>query len=530
VKLAQPGKIKDNIFVGEPRVDFTSQRPVAVSAGVHVVGAALPHPDLSDPITAIGGACKRFLSKPPDAEPDLLARFRSFVQGWLKDNLVPLPSDSNDDFYHWLDNTNYPLWRRSQLINKYEQITDKFRRRYKRVSNFVKDEFYREWKHARGINSRSDEFKCLTGPIFKLIEEVVYQHPSFIKHVPVAERPDYIYNLLFREGSTYFASDYSSYEALFTPEMMDSCEFELYRYMVQNLPGGADWLRLIECLKGRNLVVNKYFDMKVDGTRMSGEMCTSLGNGFTNLMLMLFLCKLKGCTDVNGVVEGDDGLFALNGSPPTSEDFAKLGFIIKIQTFTDLSQASFCGLIFDTGDRINIACPLRVLATTGWLNRFYVNSKSTKRKRLLRCKALSLLQQYPGAPIIQSFAQYILRCTRGINIGNILDQDRSLNFWRREVLLKAIRDERNIKPRVVPMNTRLLMEKIFNVPLLDQLYIEKYFDQRNELGPIDDPVILSLMPDVWHENYDCYSRPYPVMVDPPDLPGRDPSFKVQIVY
>lgn len=81
------------------------------------------------------------------------------------------------------------------------------------------------------INSRTDEFKTLTGPTFKLIEKQVFANPWFIKNVPVRERCDYIVERLYKPGMKYYSSDYTSFEALFTPEIMRVVERELYHYM-----------------------------------------------------------------------------------------------------------------------------------------------------------------------------------------------------------------------------------------------------------------------------------------------------------
>lgn len=77
---------------------------------------------------------------------------------------------------------------------------------------------------------------------------------------------------------------------------------------------------------------------------MSGDMCTSLGNGFSNKMKAEFLAYKAGGT-IDGFVEGDDGLFVTNFELRSS-DYEKLGFTIKIEEIADPCEASFCGMIF----------------------------------------------------------------------------------------------------------------------------------------------------------------------------------------
>ena len=88
-----------------------------------------------------------------------------------------------------------------------------------------------------------------------------------------------------------------------------------------------------------------YPDLKysVTGTRMSGDICTSLGIGFSNLVMNLFVASKCGAT-IKGFVEGDDGIFVCpEGWTPNSFWIERLGFKIKMETHTDWTRASFCG-------------------------------------------------------------------------------------------------------------------------------------------------------------------------------------------
>lgn len=488
-----------------------------VSLGCHVKGIAQPHPCPHDPKTIKAGVRKRFAIRPPKGEKQLLEKLRAFVRRWLGTNLVPLASDAETSVDKWLANTAYPAWRQDELRAKWEKVTDircpprtkKGQNPYFMCKSFVKDECYPEFKHARAINSRSDEFKCAVGPIFKLIEEQVYKHPAFIKHVPVALRPDYIMKMLYSEGAEYMATDYTAFESLFVKDLMDACEFELYDYMTKNLPSdpkAGNFMTLIrEVILGTNVCEFKNFTVELEATRMSGEMCTSLGNGFSNLMFMLFMCEEVGCKEVKGVVEGDDGLFTMVGSPPTAQDFARLGLVIKADMHTSINTASFCGIIFDPEDKVNVTDPRDVLATFGWASGKYAFSQR-KHKVLLRCKALSLAYQYPGCPVVQSLARYALRVTRGVDTSHFLEKDNVMDRWQKDQLQEAMRDERNLRDvvRVVPMNTRVLVEKLFGISIEQQQAIEAYFDGLNTLTVLDHTAISLNMSNVWGEYADKY--------------------------
>jgi hypothetical protein len=88
---------------------------------------------------------------------------------------------------------------------------------------FVKDEGYDSFKHARGINSRTDEFKVRVGPIFKLIEKEVFKLPCFIKKVPLDRRAEYILDMMGETGP-FLVSDYTAFESLFTRDIMSRVE------------------------------------------------------------------------------------------------------------------------------------------------------------------------------------------------------------------------------------------------------------------------------------------------------------------
>lgn len=496
-----------------------SVRPaMSVSLGCHVEGAALPHPDLSDTDTTIAGATKRIASALPDPDPGLLVEFEQFVKDYVSANYVPLSPDTDLTIETWLSKTHYPEWRKEELRTEWARASDPLDPKYRKVKGFGKDEDYEVPKHTRGIHSRDDVFKCLVGPMFKAIEEVVYKDPHFIKHVPVADRPAYIKAMLEQQGVRPFTSDYTSFEAMFREEVMNACEFVLYFHMSQFVPEGPQFRDIcVKALAGQNACSYKTFNLLVMARRMSGEMCTSLGNGFTNLMLYLFLAKKAGATEVRGVVEGDDGLFITNGPAPTPEDFARLGASIKLAKAPSLEAASFCGLIFDPTDLVNIANPLKVVTQFGWGCARYAGSSGKKTAALLRCKALSLAHQYPGCPVIQSLAQYGLRATSDVKMCKVLRAAGArggLDEWKRLRAIEAIRSGVP-KPAVVPMRTRCLMEDVFGLSVTQQLRIEKYLDGLTQLQPLS--IDLDLFPVEWTRNWDTYVRKADVFDRRPDL-------------
>jgi len=493
VDLPKIGEPKEGIRIQvRDRVETGHRRIAAVSLGTHVEGAAEPHPDLGHTMTAVAGVRKRFASKPPVADRKLLRRLAVFVRKWCKHNLTPLGPDVDTSVERWLEHTNYPLWRKKQLLDAWTSVMNIWdkEKHYFDVGSFVKDETYPEYKHARPINARKDEFKCAVGPLFKLIEEQLYKHPSFIKHVPVKDRPDYIMQMLYCPGSKYLATDYTAFESLFVKRLMEVCEYELYKYMVDSVPAGGDFLSLFRSvIMGRNKCKFTDFMVELEATRMSGEMNTSLGNGFSNLMFMLFVCESKGSKNVLGVVEGDDGLFRIDGPIPTPEDFAALGLNIKLDVHSSINTASFCGIVFDPDDRINVTDPVSVMLNFGWTSRRYMKAKKSRLNLLLRCKALCLAHQYPGCPILASLSSYVLRLTPSYDVSGFIANSGGFNSYERAQLLGM----KEVPHRDIGINTRHLVEDLFKIPIVAQINIENYFNKQQRLCPIPCELLSGLV-------------------------------------
>lgn len=208
---------------------------------------------------------------------------------------------------------------------------------------------------------------------------------------------------------------------------------------------------------------------------MSGEMCTSLGNGFTNLMLALFVCHEHGFDyrkgEVDGFVEGDDGIFALSGELKT-EYFNHCGFDIKIKEENDPLTASFCGLIFsENGETIRE--PRRVLQTFGWTGNF-IHAGDKILNELLRAKALSSAYETPQCPIVRVLADVALANTRHVSPRFVSDGFHDTT--------SIPRDEGALPAFSPSVETRQLFANQFKIPIETQLTIEslilnQQFDQ-----------------------------------------------------
>lgn len=468
--------------------------PMKVSLGCHLMGAALPKPDTRDSRTALAGSLKRMVNKTPSPNMEKLDKLSQFARNWLEENMVPLDINGDYSFENWISERPYPSARKTDLRKTYESVRGRQPR--KDVKSFVKDESYPDYKFSRSINSRHDEFKVLIGPYVAAIEKVMYENPSFIKHVPVPERPDYILRHLF-PAEFVSTTDYTSFEASFVEAVMVALDEVMFEFFFRDVK--CQDTELYKELKGENVCQFKWYTMYLKARRMSGEMNTSLSNGFANLMVGLFLAQELELGDVRMIVEGDDGLMTTStGKYPTPADYAELGFIIKLEVCKK-EHASFCGILYDLDDKANVTDPREVLAEFGWASQRYARYSRRKLMALLRSKSLSYLYQYPGCPIIQELALYGLRMTRSYNVKHFIKEDPHISMYEREMLLKMLESKGKVVE--VGYNTRLLVEQKFGITIADQIRIEEMLRLKDDLSPIDSGLDF---PVVWTHYYAAY--------------------------
>jgi hypothetical protein len=489
-----PGRIND------PDI----RNPMQASLGPVIIGAAPPHPDTTDAATALAGVLKRIGTEPPPADMRVVEELRKFVQKKVREWYPKLPADTDVSFEKWIEETQYSRSRKEELREVYRLLEDPEDPKWEKAKCFIKAETYPQYKHARGIFSRTDQYKCMVGPFFKAIENVVYQDPSFVKHTPVRDRPKHITEVLnLKPGEQVDATDYTSFESLFRAFLMWVCEMELYMWMTEDLPDRDFFWRRLGAMLGDNYLAFKWFVVFIHSTRLSGGMETSLGNGFSNKIFGHFMAESISAINIRMVVEGDDGLLAYEAKRRLkSEDFAKLGLSIKLQTHANIEHASFCGIVFDEQEKRTLCDPRKALASFGWADGRYSNCKISKKRRLLRAKALSLAYQYPGCPILWAVAEYGMRVTRSYNVGNLFDRDRSLSWWDRNKLEMASRQE-HIAAEPPGPRSRALVEDLYGISIELQLHIESLFLTKSDFEPIIDTAWLDIFHEDW-KHYDLY--------------------------
>lgn len=365
-----------------------------------------------------------------------IKRFGVFVNNFIHSHYEPLEymplSHKLQDT--WLDNSKYTIKQKEKFhkilqeyfdsgltLHHYINDNDKLHSRIYECGTFIKKEFLTEEKFPRLINPRPDEFKAFVAPYIKEIEHRVIYNEHFIK----GKLPNEVVDRMKEIQSKYlhlYETDFSSFEGSFSVEFQDVCERALFDYMLQFNPHIKSMVD--ECYTGRNVLILGATKDKITfkGSRMSGDMWTSLANGFSNMMIMQYCAMLshkRVSDDFDFMVEGDDGLIGSN----YAIDFGivkKLGFSLKCVEACDTNDLSFCGHRYSpSGDHFVDA--VAQLTKFGWAYETAVidnySENTTKYEAaLMRAKALSLLVNAGGMPIVQPLCEQIILLTEGIKV------------------------------------------------------------------------------------------------------------------
>jgi hypothetical protein len=461
------------------------------------------------------GACKRNIEALPRPVMGSKRAIRSFVRHVIRKLLKPLTQIKT--FEQWLDGSNYPSSRKTQLrlIHKQlPQLTSQIReclkliragnpiparlkKTYKRVfdvKQFVKAEFYDAVKYPRTINSRSDHYKVLVGPAVSSMETVVYQLKYFIKHVPDNLRCQYILDNLTTDAVCTYSCDFTSFEESFVAEVQHAIELQLYSYLLSNFPFELS----LVCQQADNNSINaKGYSLHAECCRMSGEMTTSLGNGFTNLILNMWQLHQRGEPWINykGVIEGDDSL-STSTAYPDETLWTDLGFRAKVIHERGLNTASFCGKIFDTSTLTTIGDPRYYLASAGWTLR-NVNCSEKNRRLLTYVKGVSFMHQFNGCPIVPQLGLRLVKSSQ------VTEPEAAA--WFQTTQAFDLYDRARISDLTIPIlrdpppSARAIMADCFGVEAHTQSAIEQQLLIGD--GPLQSDLILSIMPKQWKDNY-----------------------------
>lgn len=422
---------------------------------------------------------------------------------------IPKISSSYDTSLEaWLAKTSYT----EQQKQKFREIALEsytITKKDRKCKCFVKAETYPEYKFPRPIKSRTDRFKTVMGPIFQAINEQLFSMSEwFIKKTPVEQRAKKLAEILL-PADFFDCTDYSSFEAHFIAMMIFAIEFPLYLWLIHDLPCAAEWEKELDTLLATNDCRFKDFTVWCR-SRASGEMNTSSGNGWSNFIIFSYITEVKQATKTGKQFEGDDGVTKTEprSSAPVTKDFEDLGWTCKLNTVTKFEEASFCGIVADINDMINVCDVRAYLADFGWTKQQYLDANQTTIMALIRAKGYSAVYQYPGCPIIDALGHYALRVTNYDTIQHKLEQmirkgkiaeSRYKADRMREMFSRM---EYKIPQRkMTPPATRELVSRLFAIPLDSQISIETYLDNLTTIQHLNIDLDV---PQAWRHCWDNY--------------------------
>jgi hypothetical protein len=460
------------------------------------------------------------------------------------------PIDPEYDFgvEEWLsETTSYTEADKARILKEIDDYPDfktthdtKRAKRAMRCECHIKDEPYPSWKPARPIKSRSDRWKAHVGPAFNAINKVLFKHRFFIKKVPLPDRSNYMKKMFEEFKSILNCTDYSKFESHFIRMVMEMTEFVFYDFVLQHTKIRSKFMadiRKVHSLK--QTFKYQKFMTSFKATRASGEMCTSSGNGFSNFAFFNYLSKFLGAEEVAAVFEGDDGVTAIKPADIVmkTQDYEDLGLLCKLNQTVEFCEASFCGIVCDPDDMVQVTDVNKALVNFGWTNKKYANADHPTRMSLLRAKGYSMIYQYPGCPILQSLALYALRVTNKLTIHTRmlamyakrrLFQDRYTHDKYHE-LFDSLQGKilTSLPTRLVPDKTRDLVNRLYGIAPESQIEFEHYLDSLTEVQQLTCSFDF---PRQWHDAWDMYVRDYSDIWIPLSHPTRGPTIRLGALF
>jgi hypothetical protein len=266
---------------------------------------------------------------------------------------------------------------------------------------------------------------------------------------------------------------------------MEVVECQMFRYMLSKNPMILKYVMAAyydEDGTPRENVLHhrKLYTARVLGSRMSGEMWTSLCNGFSNLMNVLYLAEREN-QEIDGFVEGDDGIFGMYEPFLTSEMFRELGFNIKMQYGDDLSHTSFCGNVFDPRSLTLVVSPEQISRLFWSCSIQYIHAKTSKLIKLLRAKAMSLYITGKYTPICGPLAHQVMKI---IGKGDyIVDPNQQ---WYENYLGISSKNLKFEKVEI-PLCNRELYETKYGITIGEQLALEKFISSCTSINQLQLP-------------------------------------------
>jgi len=410
--------------------------------------------DPIDPETSVVALEQRCLRKCPNAHDSFFEPFLYETLKWahdqLPDNVEPW------DFEKYLDSTSYTLNYKQKLRDRYESMGEVSVYSLLSYISIIKREPYFKMKPPRVIQTCPIDSKILFGPMVKSFEEVVYSLGFVLKHKSPQQKARLISEMGVY-GTYVMVADHKAFEASITPKMMSVSEVPCYLRMSQS----DLCYKMCAVLMGRHRIKMRRGIKTILECRMSGDMVTSLGNSLDNYLLIRYMLLSLGVEDGKYMiyVEGDDSII-VSSVKLNSEMFLQAGFTTTIEDYSDVSHASFCGLVYDECTMNIIRDPIKFLLKFGWTDK-QVYCGEERAKSLLRGKAYSVLYETPQCPIVSVAARVALQITEG-----------SIPYYVRDEYHDVVPSDFEPGPYEPPDSLRILFEEVYGINIQTQILVE----------------------------------------------------------
>jgi hypothetical protein len=328
------------------------------------------------------------------------------------------------------------------------------------------------------------------------VEKRAFKLPFFAKGLTWDEIAKRLMSSLRADG-IIFENDFVSFECSFSIDVKVVCELALFRFFLNNVaPEVYKELRQ----DAREIeMVYRWFKLVVKGKRVSGDLWTSLGNGFTNLMLILFTLFQNGYTlqQLTVLVEGDDSVGQVfKDLPNFAQTFRELGFLAKVETRANVQDTNFCHTKVTPYGKV-MSDASRVLPRFLWAHAKYANHSTDHLRMLLRARAQSLAVKDSSTPILWALLEYALRASEGKM--DWVYVYRHMSVWEREWIADA---RSSVRPSPPSAADRLWYEYFYRVPVAVQVAVENAVRR----GDFHDPSFLLLLKPLYFEGL-CSTRP-----------------------
>lgn len=463
--------------------DLVTRTPRLCHLGVGPTRACNPVPN-GDSLCVAYGLFNRIAVFMRDPHPVVMQMFLNHIDTKVLPTLKPV--DDIPTMEEWLESTKYTSAMKQEILDEWNNnvVCPMQIAKQSYCNSFIKLEQYTEFKQPRIINGREMATIMTYANLIVAAEKTLYKHEWLVKKIAVTNRAGNLAENFPTVTGHVIGSDFTSFECSISHTLLHLVEKRMLKHMFRNTGYEHQIDEYYHLVANTNTMVFKNMKASVFGKRMSGDRTTSFGTCLIMIALFSFVFEYYGIEHVIRV-EGDDVVAWVDRLFPT-HIFDLLGFSIKLDHYEQVNYASFCGLIFDESNNI-LTNPMKVILNTPWVDAKYTHSKRTKIKALQRAKALSILYQYPGCPVLGQYAAMILRSSEGVVHKNTLDRAiasqyahrtgqsyddfcRYFNLFPGQSIIHA-----TVTYRPTTMFGRVMIEEMFGMSVDEQLLLENNF-------------------------------------------------------